>query len=730
MKKLMEHIDSLILNWGVEDGKLSSLEELYGVLIDKGWDHPSATAYLNNIHKVFLGEAPEDDTKPLTDKDKEILKQKGLAYIRGTKPPEYGKKNNKGEGEKPAVFVNVDGKLQKPDEAEKDTDSKSKDKEEDETQKATPDDFDVDKHLDNPPEKKKNISKENQKKVNFLKKKVEEARDLLDKDKQDLVDECMDKIETLYDDDATEDEKKEAAEWLMKNGRFSTNAMPKSGLRKAYLNGIGGMRKILSASGTKASEDLVQQMEKYVDLGEPFNPRALKDGFSAAAKPDLGDENIAKPEDDESVKEFHERHPIMKKIRSGLHGLYVVKDKDGRAKMPSSQYSKDYLEQSINNPALQNTIDFAKEQAEAGNVDEGVPKALEAHQKRLQKILEEVPVPSEEARKAIADSYNQLMVDLHKADSDIANSILKQIAENNLYEQELANGEEVYLPSAGNFPAGDKIKVNGGEVVALISCKWGKQGRTYGCPANSKTICELHQDKSKQNNQGQYLGEEGHTLLINDDLIKGENKKETKEKTKNWIKKTLQEVDLGDTFTEEEIEKIAEITADYMEEIERIQELTKDLKPANVKWETFQREMKKIDDKFRKLMGGVITKEHAAALIGENNAGNLIERGGKVKPEALLSAIEIANNIRTNETLTELEHNKQFYDENNEPKFVTSKGTNDPNDYSITFRTRRTKGRSGGGCQLSFTGDGKPADVELKDGGEVLDSETGEIKEV
>ena len=93
---------------------------------------------------------------------------------------------------------------------EKDTDSKSKDKEEDETQKATPDDFDVDKHLDNPPEKKKNISKENQKKVNFLKKKVDEARDLLDKDKQDLVDECMEKIETLYDDDVTEDEKKEA----------------------------------------------------------------------------------------------------------------------------------------------------------------------------------------------------------------------------------------------------------------------------------------------------------------------------------------------------------------------------------------------------------------------------------------------------------------------------------------------------------------------------------------
>ena len=43
------------------------------------------------------------------------------------------------------------------------------------------------------------------------------------------------------------------------------------------------MRKILSSSGTVASEDLVKQMEKYVDLGEPYNPRALKDGFSKAA---------------------------------------------------------------------------------------------------------------------------------------------------------------------------------------------------------------------------------------------------------------------------------------------------------------------------------------------------------------------------------------------------------------------------------------------------------------
>ena len=700
----------------VEDGMPDFTNEkhllaLNEVLVELNWPMEARGELLYTLME-------KDNEEPkLDDKEKEKAKKMGLVW----KGKGYGKENQDG-----ITHKNDGGKLVKVDK-----DSDEKDDSSGQSISGKPDEFDRDSAVNNKTQKKeKSISKENQKVVNFFRKKIDDARDLLDEDKQKLVDECLEKIETLYDDNASEEEKKEAAEWLMKNGKFSTNAKGSTGLRKAYLNGVGGLRKILSSSGTKSSEDLVQQMEKYVELGAPYNARALKDGFSKAAKPDLGDENISKPKDDEKVREFHEKHPIMKKIRAGLHGLYVVKDKEGKAKMPSSEHSKDYLTQSINNPALQNTIDYAREQAEAGNVDEGVPRALEEHQKRLQKILNEMPIPSEQARQAIADSYNKLMVDLHKADSEIANSILKQVAENNLYEQELANGEEVYLPSAGNFPAGDKIKVSGGEVVALISCKWGKQGRTYGCPANSKTICELHQDESKRNNQGQYLGEDGHTLLINDDLIKGENKEETKQKTKDWIKKSLQEVDLGDTFTEDELEQIADITAEYMEEIERIRELVKDLTPADVKWETFTREMAKIDDKFRKRMGEVITEDHAAALIGKNNVKNLIERGGKVKPEALLSAIEIANNIRTNETLTELEHNKQFYDENNDPKFVTSKGTNDPNDYSITFRTRRTKGRSGGGCQLSFTGDGKPAEIDLKDNGEVLNADSGRIRAV
>ena len=58
------------------------------------------------------------------------------------------------------------------------------------------------------------------------------------------------------------------------------------------------------------------------------------------------------------------------------------------------------------------------------------------------------------------------------------------------------------------------------------------------------------------------------------------------------------------------------------------------------------------------------------------------------------------------------------------------KGTNNPDDYSITFRTKRTAGRTGGGCQLSFTGDGKPAPTDLNKDGSVIDHKTGEELEV
>ena len=70
--------------------------------------------------------------------------------------------------------------------------------------------------------------------------------------------------------------------------------------------------------------------------------------------------------------------------------------------------------------------------------------------------------------------------------------------------------------------------------------------------------------------------------------------------------------------------------------------------------------------------------------------------------------------------------NKQYFDKDGEPVFKTEKGTTNPDDWSITFRRKKTKGRSGGGCQLSFTGDGERPDTNLTDDGTVENIKTGE----
>ena len=193
----------------------------------------------------------------------------------------------------------------------------------------------------------------------------------------------------------------------------------------------------------------------------------------------------------------------------------------------------------------------------------------------------------------------------------------------------------------------------------------------------------------------------------------------------------MTEVSLNEVFSDDEVDKISNIVADYMEEIDKIKKAVTDSNPADktAYWKAFGQQLSKVEDKYKKSLGSLITSEHASKLIGENNAPNLVQKGG-VKVESLLSAIEIANNIRTNTTLNELEHNKQYYDENGEPKFVTDTGTQNPNDYSITFRTKRTAGRTGGGCQLSFTGDGTPPKNNLQDDGSLTSGETGEEIEV
>ena len=557
-----------------------------------------------------------------------------------------------------------------------------------------------------------------------------EKNKFLSEEQKELAREANKKIEVIYDDNATPEQKKEAVNWLVENMKLSTNAKTKTNNRKAYFNIFGGERKVISGNaGTAKSEDLIKRIEEI--LGEPLdvvNVKGIKDKISSAAKPDLGKENIVKhPFEDKYLQELHERPPLDK-IRDNNTGIFAVKDENGKPKLPSSEHSKEYLRQSFDNPSLDATIKACEEEAAKNNIDPKVATTLKDHKKELDRIYNEMEVPSQEASDAILKAYNKLMVDLNNADSDMVGAIMKQQAEMALYQSEIAKGDEVYLPSSGTFPVGDKIKAGTDtlEQVALISCKYDKQGRIHGCPDNSKTICEIHQDESKRNNQGQYIGEPGHTMLINDDLVIGKDRNETAQKTEKFITDTLDEIDLGDTFSSDDKKKISSIAADYSEEIKKIKKELDDMgemsKPDY--YGLLAQRMKEVDEKYGKLMSEAVSDDQISALIGKNNAKNL-RRSKLINPAEMLSAIEIANNIRTNETLESTEHNKQYFDKDGEPVFKTSKGTRNPDDWSITFRSKRTKGRSGGGCQLSFTGDGERPDTIITDDGTIENVETG-----
>ena len=184
-----------------------------------------------------------------------------------------------------------------------------------------------------------------------------------------------------------------------------------------------------------------------------------------------------------------------------------------------------------------------------------------------------------------------------------------------------------------------------------------------------------------------------------------------------------------DDFLDKDLFKILEDKATGFAKI-NVQDRTFWFKAASKEFVSLiEDKLSEIEGDYKKILGEAVTLEHAAALVGKNNAKNLVQSGG-VKIEALMSAIEIANNIRTNKSLLQLEHNKQYYDENGKPKFVTDKGNQNPDDYSITFRTKRTAGRTGGGCQLSFTGDGKSAQNNLQDDGSLTDGQSGKEIEV
>ncbi len=182
---------------------------------------------------------------------------------------------------------------------------------------------------------------------------------------------------------------------------------------------------------------------------------------------------------------------------------------------------------------------------------QNLKKSIDDHDAEMKRIMDKYDVPSKEAEDAVKKANAKLMDDIHNSHPDVASGIAKQVAEVALVQQELAAGEECYLPSAGNFPGGDKLRVTRDgtkvEKVAGVSVKYGRQSnntQVYGFPAEAASVGrfaevpkiknadgkeESDADHKKRQNEvrtrsGGKVGQEGHGIGVRDDIVEDEKK--------------------------------------------------------------------------------------------------------------------------------------------------------------------------------------------------------------
>lgn len=262
-------------------------------------------------------------------------------------------------------------------------------------------------------------------------------------------------------------------------------------------------RKILGANGTSMPKLAVEVFEESgVSLKAAGDARTqLKQDVTTASKPKLG-EPVTGPEVD---KVFDSMGVPVRRADRGVFGPTgpdgkLVDNTDGRAAREYARHSVDGQRDTLK--TLADKLRSAKPPRPE------MADALEAHSKRMDALMNDDsmwPDPdTQEARDRrrdiVDESFSSMAITLadpsENGDPEIAAGMLKNLGETFLYQREIAEGKQAYLPSSGNFPVADKLVVTpdgtGGERVQRISIKYGESsGGSVGMPAQSKGYMEL-----------------------------------------------------------------------------------------------------------------------------------------------------------------------------------------------------------------------------------------------
>ena len=124
-------------------------------------------------------------------------------------------------------------------------------------------------------------------------------------------------------------------------------------------------------------------MLKEYGLSTDAGTKSAKIGLGASSKPELA--TASKPGDENVDKIFGADPVFLSKLDSKYKGVMAPLGKDGKILHPSSEHSREYFEQSVNeNTAIKSTIaELKKLESPPTNMTPKMRGALENNQKRL-----------------------------------------------------------------------------------------------------------------------------------------------------------------------------------------------------------------------------------------------------------------------------------------------------------------------------------------------------------
>ncbi len=518
-------------------------------------------------------------------------------------------------------------------------------------------------------------------------------------------------------------------------------------------NTIGGQdeRRVSQIFETAAKPSFIN--EDGSPTGRKAKRRNPKANFRRKDKnnPGYDKDGNALYETDSVVTSIFQKGTPLGDLKESYHEIEGPSDDDGNlvpANTPEGQrtHMRFLVER---NQANQRVKDECDKILNDPNVNESekekfrnIKKSIENYEKEMKSIIDKVP--SKEAAKKVEELNAKLMDDLFNSHPDIAGGMAKQIAENALVSEELAAGDEVYMPTSGVFPGGDKIHVTrkGQQVVGVagISVKFGrasKETQIYGFPGESQSMAKFSEPKRKENESdddyekrktdlrtrnGGHVGQEGHTIGVRDDIVTDAKKQE----------EIIEQSGMSDAITDKK--EFHVVTNDVKNEVDRFMaEQRKKVPPPSEKAIKIQLQkhlkkwMKdnKIDERLEKC---VDRKEFTRQLTGSEDGYYTDKDGNRRRhsntliaqnsdPIEMINIMSFGSTVREGQGMPSLAWNHQSYEDG---EYHTE--TVNPNDEDMTdlacwgFSSRMyvSSSRNGGGILSTGTCEGSSNRKPLK----------------